>query len=558
MGTEGLVEKTASVHHEEHRRGSTGTGRRRSSFDQANLNMILPDKTHLAEDSTHDSIEDLPVSWFVWLVAFTASVAGSLFGYDTGIISAVLVYLNNDLDGRPVSSSEKELITSLCSGGAFIGAIIAGLTADQYGRKVAVYVGCALFTIGAILQAASYTIAQMAVGRLIVGFGVGSAAMVVPLYIAEIAPTKVRGRLIGLNNMSITGGQVISYGIGAAFAHVPHGWRYMVGLGGVPSIILGCLMPFMPESPRQLAWHGKVEECADVLRKIYKGASEEQIRNKVALIVHACEQSKELNYSQTRWSKIKQLHTVPSNLRALVCACGLMVISQMSGFNVLMYYSSTLFDIVGFSNPVAVGLVVAGTNFIMAWVNMMCVDRLGRRRLLLSTAWGMSAGLIAVAVAFSFIPIDTKTLEVTSDNVRTPAIAVLVFIIWFVFFYSVSVGNTAWMSTDFFPMEVRAMGTMWLTCSCWGSNIIVSSTFLSMMKGITPVGAFGFYAAICGIGWILIYFFYPEVSGLTLEEIKEVFEHGFGVRYARNLRKERRDVIKERLANSERQIVVGH
>jgi len=274
--------------------------------------------------------------------------------------------------------------------------------------------------------------------------------------------------------------------------------------------------------------------------------------------VHACEQSKELNYSQTRWSKIKQLHTVPSNLRALICACGLMVISQMSGFNVLMYYSSTLFDIVGFSNPVAVGLVVAGTNFIMTWVNMMCVDPLGRRRVLLSTVWGMSAGLVAVAVAFSFIPIDTNTLEVTSDNIRAPAIAVLVFIIWFVFFYGVSVGNTAWMSTDFFPMEVRAMGTMWLTCSCWGSNIIVSSTFLSMMKGITPVGAFSFYAAICGIGWVLIYFFYPEVSGLTLEEIKEVFEHGFGVRYARNLRKERRDIIKERMANSERPIAVGH
>jgi len=158
--------------------------------------------------------------------------------------------LNDDLNNRPASSGEKELITSLCSGGAFIGSIIAGLTADQYGRKVAIYVGCALFTIGAIIQASAFSIAQMAIGRLIVGFGVGSAAMVVPLYIAEIAPTKVRGRLIGLNNMSITGGQVISYGIGAAFAHVPHGWRYMVGLGGVPSIILGCMMPFMPESPR--------------------------------------------------------------------------------------------------------------------------------------------------------------------------------------------------------------------------------------------------------------------------------------------------------------------
>jgi MFS family permease len=142
-----------------------------------------------------------------------------------------LVYLGTDLNNRETSSGEKELITSLCSAGAFVGAIIAGLTADKFGRKMAIYVGCVLFTVGAILQASAYTIAQMAIGRLVVGFGVGSAAMVVPLYIAEIAPTKVRGRLIGLNNMSITGGQVLSYGIGAAFAKVPHGWRYMVGLG---------------------------------------------------------------------------------------------------------------------------------------------------------------------------------------------------------------------------------------------------------------------------------------------------------------------------------------
>lgn len=223
-----------------------------------------------------------------------------------------------------------------------------------------------------------------------------------------------------------------------------------------------------------------------------------------------------------------------------------------------MYYSSTLFQIVGFSNPVAVGLVVAGGNFFMTWLNMMLVDPVGRRRVLISTVWGMSVGLLAVAVAFSFIPIDRETLVVTSDNIRTPAIVVLVFIIWFVLFYGVSVGNTAWMSTDFFPLEVRAMGTMWLTCCCWGSNIIVSSTFLSMMKGITPCGAFGFYAAICAIGWVLIYFFYPEVSGLTLEEIREVFQHGFGVRFASKLRKERAAEIKERMKNSERTIAVGH
>ncbi len=148
-------------------------------------------------------------------------------GYDTGIISAVLVYLDDDL-GKVLNSGEKELITSITSGGAFIGAIAAGLTADRFGRKGAIYMGCLLFVIGAILQAASYSLAQMTVGRLVVGFGVGSAAMIVPLYIAEVAPAKYRGRMIGLDNMSITGGQLISYGIGAALAKVDHGWRAMV------------------------------------------------------------------------------------------------------------------------------------------------------------------------------------------------------------------------------------------------------------------------------------------------------------------------------------------
>lgn len=334
-------DKSAEAQHHEYsnkeRRRSSFAERRRSSFDAANLAMILPDGTHtVGTNDTDDSIENTPVSWFVWLVATTASVAGSLFGYDTGIISAVLVYLHNDLGGRPTSSSEKELITALCSAGAFVGSIIAGLTADQYGRKVAIYVGCFLFTAGAVIQGAAYSIGQMAAGRLIVGFGVGSAAMVVPLYIAEIAPTKVRGRLIGLNNCSITMGQVVSYGIGAAFAHVPHGWRYMVGLGGVPSVILACLLPFCPESPRQLVWHGKTAQAEAVIRKIYKGATDEQVQHKVGLIVQACEASKAVSYNESRWSKVKQLHTIPSNFRALVCACGLMVISQMSGFNTLM------------------------------------------------------------------------------------------------------------------------------------------------------------------------------------------------------------------------------
>ncbi|KAJ5864900.1 uncharacterized protein N7529_006816 [Penicillium soppii] len=516
------------------------------------------EKIDASVDNIATSIDNLPVSWFVWLAALTASMAGLLFGYDTGIISGVLVYLGDSLDGKPATSSEKEMITALCSGGAFVGAIFAGNTADRFGRKMAIYLGCFLFVAGAVIQAAAYTIVQMAIGRLVIGFGVGCGAMVLPLYVAEIAPAKARGKLIGLNNMSITGGQVISYAIGAAFASVDNGWRYMVGLGAVPAIVLGVLMPFCPESPRHLAYNGRSAEARVVLRKIYAKATEDQIDAVLLSICTACDQAREINESGSRFSKIKKLHTVPSNLRALISACGLMVISQLSGFNALMYYSSTLFALVGFDNPTAVGLVVAGTNFIMTFVNMMMVDGVGRRKLLLSTVWGMSVGMIAVAVAFRWIPINMETMEVATTGIPPAAIAVLVFIIWFVVFYGVSVGNTAWMSTDFFPLEVRAIGTMWLTCSNWGSNVIISSTFLSMMKAWTPSGAFGFFAAICGLGYIWLYFFYPEVSGLVLEEVKEVFEHGFGVKYARELRKERKDIIEERMKTQEKPIAVGH
>jgi SP family myo-inositol transporter-like MFS transporter 13 len=290
---------------------------------------LVPDSTQIevAKASIHDAveldeIEHTDTGWYIWLIALTASIGGMLFGYDTGIISAVLVYLEDSL-GHLLSASEKELITSLCSAGAFVGSIIAGLTADRYGRKGPMYIGCALFTVGAVLQATAYSIPQMAVGRLIVGFGVGSAAMIVPAYIAEIAPTKHRGRMIGLNNVSITGGQVISYGLGAAFASVPHGWRYMVGLGGVPSVLLAILLPLCPESPRQLIYHDKHEEARAVLHRIFRAATPEQVQDKIQLIEAGVRESRATTGNQSRFSIVKQLHTTPAYFRALVCACGL-------------------------------------------------------------------------------------------------------------------------------------------------------------------------------------------------------------------------------------------
>ncbi|KAI5925577.1 general substrate transporter [Camillea tinctor] len=484
-----------------------------------------------------DAIEETKTGKFAWLVSITAGIGGMLFGYDTGIIAAVLLYIDQDL-GHTLDSQEKELITSITSGGAFIGAIFAGLTADKYGRKTAIYVGCLLFTIGAIIQAASFTIAQMTVGRLVVGFGVGSAAMIVPLYIAEVSPAKYRGRMIGLDNMSITGGQLISYGVGAAFAYVEGGWRYMVGGGAIPAIVLAALLPFCPESPRQLILHGKPEEAEKVVKKIYPNGSETEVKNKVKHITFHVEQARQMNEGRTQWWILKQLYVIPANLRALFSACGLMAISQLCGFNSLMYYSPLIFSLVGFSNPVAVGTIVAATNFFFTFINLILVDRVGRRRILLCTVQFMGIFLVVAAVAFLYIPINHDLSIDPNAQVGWPANLVLACIVFYVAFYSSGIGNTAWLSSELFPMEVRSMGTMMMTLTCWGSNIIVASTFLTQMENTTPSGAFGFYAGICLVGYVCIYFCYPEVRGMTLEDIREIFSDGFGVARARKIQKQ--------------------
>jgi SP family myo-inositol transporter-like MFS transporter 13 len=475
-------------------------------------------------------------------------------GYDTGYISSVLVTIGESL-GHKLTSSEQELVTSLTSGGALVGAVIAGLIADRFGRKMPIFLACIVFVIGTVLQTAAYHLPQFAVGRFVVGLGVGSAAMVVPLYISELAPAKYRGRMIAMSNCSVTFGQFLASAIGAGFAQVggerSQSWRATVGIGAAPAIILAGLLTLCPESPRQLVAHGRVDEASVVLTRIYPTSSEEQRRAKISSIEMSIHEATHTMVADSIWKTLTRIFTTPATFRAVLTACTIMAISQLSGFNTLMYYSATLFKIVGFSNATAVAITVSATNFIFSVVNLIVVDRFGRRRILLFTLLGMSLCLVVAAVAFHFIPINLKTLEVESTDIGWPGYLVIVIIICFVGFYSAGVATIGWIGTELIPMEVRAVGTMLNTVTCWSTNIIIASTFLSMMKGITPSGAFGFYAAICFVGWLFVVFCLPEARGMPLENIREVFRHGFGVSYARQWQKENKAFAKVHAANSQ-------
>ncbi|QMW35557.1 hypothetical protein G4B84_011048 [Aspergillus flavus NRRL3357] len=468
-----------------------------------------------------DSIEETHPGKAVWLIVCAVSMGGFLFGYDTGVISSVLVNLGSDL-GKPLSSNEQELITSITSGGALIGSVAAGMTADKYGRKLAIYVGCIIFFIGSIIQAAAYSLPQMTVGRLVVGFGVGEAAMIVPLYIGEMAPARFRGRLIVFDNICVTFGQLVSYALGAAFTDVASGWRYMVGLGAVPALLLVAMMPFCPETPRQLVLHGRLEEARRVISKIFPRATDRQVDAKARLIRYSIEEATASISNKSLAWQMRQLFTVGQNVRALITACAVMAVSQLGGFNSLMYYASTLFSMVGFDKPTVVSIVVGATNFIFGFPNFIFIDRFGRRRMLLVTILGMASilfkiclSLVVASVAFHWIPVNHDLTAVETREMGWPNILLLVSLIVYIAFYSAGVAPISWVGTEFLPLEVRALGTMMNSVTCWGCNIIISSTFLSMMKGMTPSGTFGFYAGICLLGFIFAIFCYAVQRFIT-------------------------------------------
>ena len=517
----------------------------KSSYETSEkIERIETAEDHTAQLINLSGIEATAASKAAWLISIVVSLGGLLFGYDTGYISSVLVTIGTSL-GHELSSSEQELVTSLTSGGALIGAVFAGLTADKYGRKTPIWSACVVFVIGTILQTAAFHVPQFAIGRFVVGLGVGSAAMVCPLYISELAPAKYRGRMIAFNNMSVTFGQFFASAIGAGMAQIKgEAWRATVGIGAVPAVLLAVLLWWCPESPRQLVAHNKTDEASKVLTRIYPTSTEEQRRAKIASIEMSIHEATHTMVDDSIWKTLARIFTTAATFRAVAVACIVMAISQLSGFNTLMYYSATLFKIVGFNNATAVAITVSATNFVFSVVNLVIVDKFGRRKILLVTVFGMFCCLLIAAIAFHYIPIDTHTLEVQSDVIGWPGYLLIAIIILFVGFYSSGVATIAWIGTELIPMEVRAVGTMLNTVTCWSTNIIIASTFLSMMKGITPSGAFGFYCAIVFVGWVFIIFCYPECKGMPLEAVREVFAEGFGVKYANKWQKENKEFVK--------------
>ena len=455
---------------------------------------------------------------------------------DTASISAALLHLAPSLSTpeHPVTTWDKSLITSSTSLGALIGGLFAGLLADYMGRKGVIYVADALFVVGAIWQALSNSVAAMVLGRTVVGLGVGVGSLIVPLYISELSPPSHRGRLVIINVLFITFGQLIAYALGIILSppmlSQDASWRYMLGLGGLPAGLQAIIMIFMPDTPRWLLQHSRRNEAARVIVKVYGNLTAREVDQ----VITGIEAGVSADTSDTLAKKFKHLFNVGGNRRALTISCLLQGLQQACGFNSLMYFSATIFSMVGFKNPTATAMVIAGTNMVATAVAFNLIDRLGRRRILLLSIPGMAIGLLLCALAFSHLPIlapDIAAAPSTTSVANLWSPFLILFMAFYVASYALGIGAIPWVvQSEFFPMRVRGLGTGMATATNWMLNFIVSASFLpavELMYG-GAAGLFVFYALVCVAGTLAVWWMYPETKGLRMEEIEEVLREGWG------------------------------
>lgn len=511
--------------------------------DKESKETVLKENTAVENSSVLLTFNNSGVSPIVIALTFVASISGFLFGYDTGYISSALVAIGKDLDGTELSYGQKELITSATSLGALIGAIFAGLFVDVVGRKPIIIFLNVLFIIGSAMQTGAHAVGVMMGGRLVMGVGVGIGSLTAPLFISEMAPSNLRGRLVVINVLCITGGQLIAYGIGAGVEKVNGGWRILVGLSLIPPFLQMVSFMFLPDTPRFYLLKGKHDSAKKTLLKIYPDVDEHLIDAKISELDRINKAVPGDSHFKKTWNAVKEIHTVPSNFRALVITCGMQGIQQFLSWNSLMYFSATIFQTVGFKNSTAVSIIIAGTNFVFTVAAFFIIDRVGRRKMLLYSMPGMIGALVLCSIAFHFLDIDfsNNSAIINTDNgISGWGIVIIVAMIWFAASYAIGIGNVPWQQSEMFPQSVRGVGSGFATSTNWVGSLVIAASFLTMLENITPTGTFAFFAGLIFISYIGVYFMYPELSGLELEETQKVLTNGFNVKESVRLAKERK------------------
>ncbi|MDQ8736808.1 sugar porter family MFS transporter [Paenibacillus sp. LHD-38] len=440
---------------------------------------------------------------FVTLVSMVSALGGLLFGFDTAVVSGAIGFMEDhfDLTKLQVGWAVSSLII-----GCIVGAAMSGILGDRFGRKRVLIAAAFLFIISSIGSAIPESFSGFIIARIIGGIGIGITSTLCPLYNAEIAPAKFRGRLVALNQLAIVTGIFLTYFVnlwisnaGDAAWSVTSAWRWMFGVGAVPGLLFLILLFFVPESPRWLIKQGRAVAALPILLRIH---GEELARKEVIDIKHSFEQES---------GSIKQLFS-PGLRIALIVGVGLAFLQQVTGINAVMYYAPEIFKATGAgTNASLVQTILVGfINFLFTIVALWLIDKVGRKALLLVGSASMAICLLVIGIAF--------------QTGHSAGPLVLIFILLYVASFAISLGPVVWViMSEIFPNRIRGKATAIAAMVLWAADYLVSQTFPPLLGSAGPAATFWIYGSMALIAFLFTWRIVPETKGKTLEEIESLW-----------------------------------
>ncbi|MDG9722895.1 sugar porter family MFS transporter [Streptomyces sp. NPDC057363] len=439
----------------------------------------------------------------VYAVAGVSALGGLLFGYDTGIISGALLHLREDLD---LSSREQEIVVSVILLGAMAGALLAGRLAVRHGRRKVVIAVAVVFALGAAAAAAAPGVGSLVAARFVLGLAVGGASNMVPVYIAEAAPARIRGRLMVLFQLMVACGQLIAYLCGWALSG-SGGWRTMFALAVLPAVALGVGMLFLPESPRWLVERGRRQEAVTVLARLRPAGTD--VRREIDEITEVAAAT-----PAGGWRDLRQRWMRP----ALLIAVGIAAFSQLTGINAVVYYAPTILVDAGFGDSAALltGVGIGVMLVIAGVVGAIAVDRVGRRRTMLWFLPGSGLAMAVMALAF-----------LGPEGSAAQRWTVIIALFAYILFNGIGIQAVVWLiGPEIVPLSVRGPATSLATVTLWGVDLLIAVTALTAIQAIGRSGTFFVYALMNVACIAFVAAKVPETRGKSLESIERALQRG--------------------------------
>lgn len=436
----------------------------------------------------------------MFCIILCAGVGGVLYGYDIGVISGALTFMQQSI---ALTSQQQELIVGAVLAGGLIGTLITGSCADRFGRRTVILSACAFFAIGVLLIVVAHSFLAVFIARIFLGIGVGVVAVAIPLYLSEIAPPHIRGRGVTTFQIFLTAGIMLAYLVDLLFTHSGD-WRAMFALILIPTATLFLSMLFLPETPRWLLAHKQEAKARKILQKIL---DPRVIDIEIKTI------QKGLQHTENSW----RLLFSPQFIKPLCLALFIAVSNQLTGINVIFQYAPKVMDMAGMPTHLISMLATLGlgcVNFISTLIAMMLVDAIGRKHLLIIGTLGLVAANLFLGACNYFFAVGSMQAHF-----------IIVGLCFYVIFFAIGPGVVVWLAiSELLPTRVRGKAIALCLFANSLAATALSSSFLTLLHSIGMAATYWLFAICCFLYYLAARYGLPETKGRQLEDIQAEYQ----------------------------------